>query len=486
MQHIMNRLSVIFTLSTLAVAAQAASLDGAINALGADKVQSVSFTGAGQWYQFGQAPAPELTWPAFAVSRYVASIDYAQAAARVQINRFQLIEPKRVRPLPVEQKVDQYISGGVAWNLGVAPAQPVATAQPAAIEERAAEIWATPQGFLKAARDNGAVSKPSRQGVEVSFTLANKYLYVGYINQQDQLTRVRTWVDNPVLGDTEIQTTYSDYRDFSGVPFPAHVVRTQGGFPVLDIVVNEVKWNEAVNIQVPEVVANAPVPPVVVSSEKLADGVYYLRGGTHHSVVIEQKNHVVVVEAPLNEQRSLAVIDKVKELVPGKPIQFLINTHAHFDHSGGLRTFAAHGVKIVTPKTNVAYYQKVWANAHRINPDELSQSTHKPAFIAVADKKVLPDADHPIEIHAIAGNTHNDAFALVYLPREKILIEADAYTPLAANAPQPTSVNPYSFNLLENIEKRKLQVERIAALHGPGVVTLDALQRFVNKPVASN
>jgi glyoxylase-like metal-dependent hydrolase (beta-lactamase superfamily II) len=308
---------------------------------------------------------------------------------------------------------------------------------------------------------------------------------VGTINEQDQLTRVRTWIDNPVLGDTEVDTSFGSYRDFGGVAFPSHIVRTQGGHRVLDLTVGEVKWNTAVNISVPEVIAKVPVPPVTVTAEKLADGVFYLRGGTHHSVAIELRKHVVLVEAPLNEQRSQAVIDKVKELIPGKPIKYLINTHAHFDHSGGLRTYVAEGATIVTHRDNVPYYKKAWAQAHSINPDRQSQAHRVAKFEAFGGKHVLTDGQRRIEIHSIVGNTHNDAFALVYLPAEKVLIEADAYTPLAANAAAPTSVSPYALNLLDNVEKLKLDVALIAALHGPGVVRLDDLRAFVGKRVAS-
>lgn len=80
----------------------------------------------------------------------------------------------------------------------------------------------------------------------------------------------------------------------------------------------------------------------------------------------------MVVEAPLNEARSLAVIAKVKETIPGKPIKYLVNTHAHFDHSGGLRTYVAEGATIVTHRGNEAYYKKVWAAPHTLNPCAVS------------------------------------------------------------------------------------------------------------------
>ncbi len=171
---------------------------------------------------------------------------------------------------------------------------------------------------------------------------------------------------------------------------------------------------------------------MAVTVEKLANGVYYLKGGTHHSVVIDQKDHIVVVEGPQNEERSLAVIAKVKETIPNKPIRYLINTHVHFDHSGGLRTYVDEGATIVTHEMNKPYYEQAWAAPHTINPDRLAQSKKTATFETFTDKHVLTDGARTIEVHQIAGGGHNDAFAMVYLPTEKILVEGDAFTPAAA------------------------------------------------------
>lgn len=462
---------------------QKQSLQLAGEASGVSGIKSIEFSGTGRWYQFGQAPNPDLPWPPFDVKNYTSDINYDTASARVQISRLQTIEPGRNRPTPTEQKVDQYISGNTAWNVGTGNNANV-TAQPAAVEERAAEIWASPQGFLKAAIANNALSEPVSGGTQVSFSLGGKYRYVGTINANNQLEKVQTWIDNPLLGDTLVETKYSDYKDFGGVQFPAHIVRNEGGFPILDINVSSVKANPAVDIAIPQD-ANK-ITPVTVTANKLADGVYYLTGGTHHSVAIEQRDHVVVVEAPLNEERSQAVIAKVKETIPNKPIKYLINTHAHFDHSGGLRAYVDAGATIVTEKTNQAYYQKVWANAHSINPDKLSKSNKPAKFDSFTGKHSLTDGNRSIEIYSIAGNSHNDAFDLVYLPKEKILVEADAFTLPAPNTPPLPTPNPYSVNLLDNIQKLKLDVAQIAGLHGPRVATLADLRAYIGLQKASN
>jgi glyoxylase-like metal-dependent hydrolase (beta-lactamase superfamily II) len=472
----------VVAVASAACGPQAGSLQAANDTLGAAQVNSVEFSGAGRWYQFGQAPAPGTAWPQFDVSKYTATVNYATPAARVQMTRLQTIEPNRVRPMPVEQRPDQYVSGTAAWNMappaGAAPdTPPVATPQPAAVEERIMEIWTTPHGFLKAAAANNATSTPKDGGSEVTFT-SGKNKYVGTINAQNDLTSVQTWIDNPVLGDTEVLFTYSDYKDFGGVRFPGRILRVQGDHPVLDLTVSSVTTNGAADISVPAA-ANAAAPPVTVTVEKLAAGVYYLKGGTHHSVAIDQKDHIVVVEGPQNEARSAAVIAKVKETIPNKPIKYLVNSHVHFDHSGGVRTYVDEGATIVTHEANKSYYEKAWAAPHTINPDKLAQSNKTATFETFADKHVLTDGGRPIEIHQIAGGGHNDAFAMVYLPKEKILIEGDAYTPLAPNAPPPAFVNPFAVNLADNITRLKLDVKQIAALHGPQVATMADLKAFI-------
>ena len=104
----------------------------------------------------------------------------------------------------------------------------------------------------------------------------------------------------------------------------------------------------------------------------------------------------------------------------------------HFDHSGGLRTYVDEGATIVTHAMNKPYYEQAWAAPRTINPDRLAQSKKTATFETFTDKHVLTDGSRTIEVHQIAGSGHNDAFAMVYLPKEKILIEVDAYAPLAA------------------------------------------------------
>jgi glyoxylase-like metal-dependent hydrolase (beta-lactamase superfamily II) len=484
---------------TLVLAAAAAStiaagdkppgtLDSAIEALGADHITSIEYTGTGQWYQFGQEASPTLPPPEFDVSGYTATIDYAKAAKRVQMASKQTVDPNRLRFPPREGRADEYVAGDVAWITGrpggPATGLPVTNVPDAKnVEERAMEIWATPQGFLRAAAANHATSAPTTDGgTEVTFMMG-KHKFVGKINAQNEVQKLHTWISTPVLGDTLCEAAFTGYRDFGGVMFPSHIVRTEGGKLRLVLAITSVKVNPDVHIPVPEGMRAAMAAPVVATAEKLADGVYWIKGGQWHSVAIDQADHIVVVDAPLDEARSLAVIAKVKATIPNKPIKYLINTHAHFDHAGGLRTYVDEGATIVTMPMNQAFYERAWREPRRLNPDRLEQSKKTPKFEAILNgKAVLSDGRRTIEIHEQVGTAHNDAIVMVYLPREKLLIQADAWNTEAVTAPYVDTiggdfVNPYMVNLYENILRLKLDVGRIVPLHGPRTATVAELRK---------
>ena len=133
----------------------------------------------------------------------------------------------------------------------------VLNAQPAAVEERRAEIWSTPQGFLKAALANEAKVERKSGVSRVAFTAGGKYRYEGEINAAGEVTWVRTWIDNPVLGDALFETKFSDYQAFGAVRFPRHIVRSLGGLPVLDLNVSEVRVAGVPAIAVPANLAPA-------------------------------------------------------------------------------------------------------------------------------------------------------------------------------------------------------------------------------------
>ena len=84
----------------------------------------------------------------------------------------------------------------------------------------------------------------------------------------------------------------------------------------------------------------------------------------------------------------------------------------------------------------------------------------------MADKRVLSDATRTVELHLIKDTMHGDGIIMAYLPKEKLLVEADVYTPAAPNAPRPAQPNPNNVSLNDNIERLNLAVDQILPLHG--------------------
>jgi glyoxylase-like metal-dependent hydrolase (beta-lactamase superfamily II) len=378
-------------------------------------------------------------------------------------------------PLAAPQRQIQVVSGQFAWNESVPGAGfiPGSTATPApdALQERLLQLWTTPFGVLKMAVRAGSAAL---QGITMKATL----------NAKNQVERVETRTDNPVLGDMVTETTYSDYKELSEITtdvlFPTRVVQKQGGFPVLDLTITKTDTNNPyVVFPVPDSVEKAAPAGVKVETQKVSDGVWYLTGGTHHSVAVEFKNYAVLVECPLNDDRAMAVIEAVKKTIPNKPIRYVVNSHHHFDHLGGLRACVAEGATILTAAENKAYYEKLWAMPHTLIPDRLAKAPKKPVIEAVADKRVLTDVTRTLELYRLQGSNHADTMLIGYLPKEKVLIEADVYNPAPPNA-TPGPVVKESVNLYENIKRLNLEVQQITPLHGR-LVTISDLRKAIGQ-----
>jgi glyoxylase-like metal-dependent hydrolase (beta-lactamase superfamily II) len=317
---------------------------------------------------------------------------------------------------------------------------------------------------LKAAR--AAAAKASLKSRAVTFTALEKYRVVGEFNDKMMLTRVRTHIENPVLGDMLITTIYSDYRDFEGVKFPAKIAQEQGGYPLLDVSVTSVQPNAPADLLVPEPILAAKQPAVRVETNKLADNVWRIAGGSQHSILVEFKDFCVMVEAPEHDARSLAVLAEARKLLPDKPIKYVVNTHLHFDHSGGLRTYVAEGATVVTYHRNQAFYERSFRAPATLAPGALAQRRRKATFVGVKQEYLFTDGKQKLVIYALQNDPHYDGMLMAYLPNSKVLIEADIFS-----APRPGAIRPpkppaAALNLYRNIQRLHLDVERFAAIHG--------------------
>jgi glyoxylase-like metal-dependent hydrolase (beta-lactamase superfamily II) len=345
------------------------------------------------------------------------------------------------------------------------------------LDDRHLQLLVTPHGFLKQAllSSTTAVKKVKTGGGEISFTVG-KYTIVGVTNKQGLLEKVTTWTANPVLGDTPLEVLYSDYKDYHGIKFPSHIIQNMGGRAILNLSLSGVETNVS-NIVQPTAPATLPAPVITVESKMLSGGVWLIGGGSHNSLLVEFNDYVAVLDAPNNEARSLAVISEVKKLVPAKPIRYIVNTHHHFDHSGGLRTYVAEGATVITSDINPRFYEEAWKAPRTLAPDQLSLHPKEATFLGVSDKYVLTDGTRTLELHHNLNSNHNAGMLFGYLPKEKILFVADEYSPgrLVNGALVPVAKG-FANNLYLNLDRLDLDIETIAPAHGAAVPFTEMLR----------
>ena len=320
------------------------------------------------------------------MTAYSRTIDYDANVAVEDFTRRRGNYPMRGggAPFDGDQRVVQVISGGFAWNMQgekpALPGRPYLEGMPHN-DLRQLEIMLTPHGFLKAAMaakdarvmstaivgpTNAGLTENGRRANIVTFTALGKYKVVGTINDQNLVELTTTWISNHVYGDMLYEIRHLNYKDFGGVKFPT-TIHVHQGDPVfnpahnmMEIRVSDVRTNVTVPaMPVPDNIRNAPAAPVRAEAQKVGDGVWFIGGGSHNSVAVEFSDYMAVIEAPLGEERSLAVLEAVAKLAPNKLVRYIINTHHHFDHSSGLRTYIAQGSTLVTHKDNADFYEHV-------------------------------------------------------------------------------------------------------------------------------
>jgi hypothetical protein len=505
-----RRALILAALVALAVASGSAQdaravLQASAAAMGLNNVKTIQYSATGWNALVGQSFNLAEDWPRFEVTAYSRTIDYDANVSREDFTRRRGNYPVRGggAPFDGDQRVVLIVSGGYAWNMQgekpALPGRPYLEGMPHN-DLRQLEIILTPHGFLKAAMaskdarvmstaivgpTNAGLTENGRRANLVTFTALGKYKVVGTINDQNLVELTTTWISNHVYGDMLYEIRHLNYKDFGGVKFPT-TIHVHQGDPVLnpahnmmEIRVSDVRTNVAVPATaVPDNIRSATAPPVRADAQKVADGVWFIGGGSHNSVAVEFSDHVAVIEAPLGEERSLAVLDAVAKVAPNKLVRYIINTHHHFDHSSGLRTYIAQGSTLVTHRDNADFYEQVMLSPapRTLAPDRLAMfypnftGSRRPVPIERVNRKyVLSDGVKVLELHPVQGATHIGPMLVAYLPKEKILVNADLYTPPAPGAQVPSQGMQGIQALKNNIDRLKLDVAQHVTLHGmPG------------------
>jgi glyoxylase-like metal-dependent hydrolase (beta-lactamase superfamily II) len=464
-----------------AAAAQDAKtvISNASRAMGVDGLNSIHYYGVAQNGSLGQNNNANQPWPMAGANDYVRAIDFSQPASRATWSNY---------AVPV--------TGGVAT---LQPAQQNITPQNTAWGQQL-EIWVTPWGFLKGAAANNATVRAQttngRRFQVVTFNAPVKspggqpYRVVGFINGDNMVERTQTWLDHPVFGDMLVETDYTYYRDNKGLKYPSQIVQRRAGWPTFEAFILGAHANPA-NLQAlltpPPPAggrggapggapagapgAGGPPPAPAAYAEQLAPGVFRIgqkpAAGTYSALAIEFADHIVLFEpGPASIARAEAIIAETKRAIPNKPIRFGVISHHHIDHTGGIAAAAAEGMTLVTPEVNRAFLMNALSAPRTLAPDGYSKSGKKPQVEGFkGDRRVFQDATRTFELHVVQGLPHADGLVIGYLPKERILIYADMFNLPPADSPVPNPPVTGTGVFADNIERLKLDVDRIISVH---------------------
>src|SRR5687768_16612670 len=379
--------ALLVTFSTGAAAQNASSvLAAASKAMGADTLTSITLSGTARNGAFGQSKAignPLGPVNTTQITQYTRTITFAPPAAPTDLvsRATGPTQPPTVpgAPAPMPGVFNQNITSMQAnsnWN-------------------QALNIWTTPWGFLKGAAANNATARQQGGQQVVSFSPALKspsgqaYTVTGYINGQNQVSKVETRVDNAVVGDLLVEFEYPSYQNMNGVQVPTRIVQKQAGMPTFEATISAATPNPPNLAELltpppppagraggpppgaPPAAANA-APPV----EKLGDGAFKI-GGNYASLAVDMGDHILVVESGQSDARGLAVMAAAKQAIPNKPVRFVVNSHPHSDHASGLAAAVAEGATILTHANNEAVLERFLSGPRTLGDDALAKMANR-------------------------------------------------------------------------------------------------------------
>ena len=429
---------------------------------GRDKVDAarvLDIEGEGKNYNLGQDMKPDLASQTFTVTGFHRVVDLTAPRMRTEQTRTPTFAYFQG---PQAQTQILGLDGDVGYNANQTGVMTRIAA--AATRDRQAELYSHP---LVIAREllqpNTRVANVTQNGAGATadVTTADGVTLTIATDATGLPSRIDWKTYHPNLGDVTIGTTFGGYQDVGGLKLPTRIATKIDDFTTADITVTKQSTSaQPLDLSGPPNSLPAPVQtPPNVTIEPVGTGVWFLAGQSHHSVLVEFADHLVLIDAPLSEARALAVIAKAREIVPGKPLTTLVTTHHHFDHTAGMRAAISEGLKVVTQSGNKEWVEAMARRSHSRQPDALAKNPRAVVVEAVDDKLEMNDGTKTMVLYHVAGSPHSDTMLMAYLPAERAIVEVDVFSPGA-------SVHPYEANLLQNITRRQLKVDRIVPLHG--------------------
>lgn len=306
----------------------------------------------------------------------------------------------------------------------------------------------------------------------VTFVMPDTQQVALYVDAKTHLvSKYELAFTDPLTGEEASEVLFGDYVDSGKVKVPRRWEFRQAG-EFASRFTAQVEINPSVDDAAFEVPADGFAQAQAVPAElpqrveQLGEGVYVIHnvaGQNQNTLAVAFKDFVLAVEAPGSSGGTDAVIKRIKETIPGKPIRYLVMTHHHGDHIGGLRSFIAEGATIVTTKNNRGVVETM---AKAPQNDRLAKSPRTPELLFVEKgRRVISDGEQTVELIDVGPHPHAREMLVAYLPKQRLLFQGDLFF-LPNNDAPPGPPQEGTLAFTRWLDGKKLKVDKIASVHG--------------------
>lgn len=276
-----------------------------------------------------------------------------------------------------------------------------------------------------------------------------------------ELTKLQTMEHDFYMRDVALEVYFSDWAPAGKINFPRKLKLVRDGLTLFEENVSDVQVNptfEADTFEFPGgamptldqslfdrgelshqwyfLLDSLGLPfsgvDVAINPRVIEPGVVQLQGGSHHSFVVEQANGLVLVDAPLHQDRGHALSDYLAKTFPGKPLTHVVASHFHEDHVSGIRQVLAENpsAQLVVHESSVTAWREVLARPSKLHPDALATTPRDVSIVTVPDndKLTLADATHPLTLYPLASE-HAADLLFAHEESSNTVFVVDVYSP---------------------------------------------------------
>jgi glyoxylase-like metal-dependent hydrolase (beta-lactamase superfamily II) len=307
--------------------------------------------------------------------------------------------------------------------------------------------------------------------------------------------RVRTPDWDALEGDSDFDAEFSDWRDVAGVKMPMRTFYTLNGMTIADMTYRDVVANPPVPAGAFDIPADQLAKAAKPANPRITPFHWVIRrqysafymdvdnqygdegtkptivdigpyisetqGWTHNTVYIDMGPYLVAMEAPNDDGQAVAHLALKKQKYGDKPIKYLVLSHHHVDHVGGMRQFIAQGATVVVGKGDGDYFRKALARPQTQNWNAPDLSKYKPEVIENTGKWSIKEGNRELDFFMIE-NPHADDMQMGWLPDLKLGLVTDIWNP----GPPVTASNPNLASVIHAVDKLGLKPTKFAGGHG--------------------